>query len=786
LWDDLGRPLPETRARKSCNAWRTFRRDCDLSGKGQFSIGPHPGTFLDSTSQRMNMSVDVEWPHPKAGRARRPESRPAGAAAALHHAEGADDQPVAAGYATSWEHIQDELGRLDLRIAAALEEDIPTRQRLLDAVAARSSDIEARRIASQVAGAPLALPHLARLFRLGPFEAQCLLACFAIEVDAKYEKHYALLQQGAGTAQPTPALLLRLLCSQPGEWRAARQAFASSAPLFSYRLLQAAAAGDEASPRSLARALRIDPRIADHLLGLPGLDDRVASVARLLPGGPAAAVPAASAADTVHRMAAFIRQHLAGGPAPEGLVFQLHGPDAAAQRAAVQSICGELALQLVLADAGKAPGDLPWLVGREAVLLPAALCIESTDVWIEGDKSEAQRESWFAAIRHFSQLTFLLGRSRWFPGTLRDGLTCIDVEFPGLSVQDRGALWEAGLAAHKLPPVVAPGVLAGHFRFNAEQIRRALGTAGTLAYWRDPVARAVTADDVFEACRMQVSMKPSGLARLAVPVNRWNQLVLPPDPLRQLRELCNQARHRHIVYGEWGFERRLSMGNGLNALFTGPPGTGKGMAAEALAAELQADLFKVDLSQTVSKYIGETEKHLERLFSEAEAGNAILFFDEADALFGKRSQAKDAHDRYANIETGYLLQRMEQHQGIVILATNLRHHLDEAFCRRMHFVVEFPFPDEACRARLWEGLFPPDVPRAEVIDFGFLARQFKLAGGNIRNIGVCAAFLAAAEGSGLTMRHLMLATRREYQKLGWPCNANDFGAYHGMLKELDG
>jgi hypothetical protein len=724
----------------------------------------------------MNMSVDVDWLPP----------------ATDLRAEGAGEPSAAAAYASGWEHLRDELGRLDLRIAAAQEQDGLARQDLLDAAAARGRDIEARRIASQEAGVSLAWPHLARLFRLSPFEAQCLLACFAVEVDPKYGQHYAQLQ-GGGTMQPTPALLLRLLCGPADDWQLARRTFAPQSPLFSYRLLQAGAADDEAAPHTLARALSIDPRIADHLLAIPGLDRRLSSVARLLPREPAADAPAASAAQTIRRMTAFIRQHLASSPSPEGLVFQLHGPDAAAQRAAVASICSELGLQLLLADAGKAASvggaaadELPWLAGREAVLLPAALCIESADRWAGSDQDAAHRDAWFAAIRHFSQLTFLLGRSRWLPGTLRDGLTCIDVGFPAPGLQDRQALWEACMAARRVPPVVAPGVLAGRFRFDAGQIGRALDTAGTLAYWRDPAGRAVTADDLFEACRMQVSMKAAGLARQAAPLNRWGQLVLPPDPLRQLRELCDQSRHRHVVYGDWGFERRLSMGNGLNALFAGPPGTGKSMAAEVLAAELQADLFKVDLSQTVSKYIGETEKHLERLFSEAEAGNAILFFDEADALFGKRSEAKDAHDRYANIETGYLLQRMEQHQGIVILATNLRHHLDEAFCRRMHFVIEFPFPDEACRARLWEGLFPPDVPRDEVIDFGFLARQFKLAGGNIRNIGVCAAFLAAAEGTGLTMRHLMLATRREYKKLGWPCHAHDFGIYHGMLKELDG
>jgi len=266
------------------------------------------------------------------------------------------------------------------------------------------------------------------------------------------------------------------------------------------------------------------------------------------------------------------------------------------------------------------------------------------------------------------------------------------------------------------------------------------------------------------------------------PKYTWSDLVLPPDHLRQLRELCNQAKHRHIVYGEWGFDRRLVLGNGLNVMFNGPPGTGKTMAADVIANDLQVDTYKIDLSQIVSKYIGETEKNLDHIFREAESSNAIVFFDEADALFGKRSEVKDAHDRYANIETGYLLQKMEEHAGIVILASNLRHNIDEAFLRRMQFVVEFPFPDEEHRARLWSGLFPAEVPRENDVDFAFLARHFRVPGGNIKNIAVCAAFLAAAEGKGVGMRQLIYATRREYQKLGWPCTATDFGPYYELVK----
>jgi SpoVK/Ycf46/Vps4 family AAA+-type ATPase len=258
----------------------------------------------------------------------------------------------------------------------------------------------------------------------------------------------------------------------------------------------------------------------------------------------------------------------------------------------------------------------------------------------------------------------------------------------------------------------------------------------------------------------------SALARKMEPRYAWDELVLPEDNLAQLRELSAQARHRQVVYGEWGFDRKVSLGKGLNALFSGPSGTGKTMAAEVVAGELQLDLHRIDLSQIVSKYIGETEKNLHQIFLEAQAGHAILFFDEADALFGKRSEVKDAHDRYANIEVGYLLQKMEEFEGVAILATNLRQHIDEAFLRRMQFIVEFPFPDQQYRERIWQAVFPREAPLAADVDFGILAREIKLTGGNIKNIAVSAAFYAAANGRVIGMQHLWQAARREHQKLG--------------------
>jgi SpoVK/Ycf46/Vps4 family AAA+-type ATPase len=242
--------------------------------------------------------------------------------------------------------------------------------------------------------------------------------------------------------------------------------------------------------------------------------------------------------------------------------------------------------------------------------------------------------------------------------------------------------------------------------------------------------------------------------------------VLPADQVALLRELVATVRGRPVVLEEWGLGRKLVSSQGITVLFAGPPGTGKTMAAEIIAGELGLDLFKIDLSTVVSKYIGETEKNLERIFVEAERSNAILFFDEADALFGKRSEVRDSHDRYANIEISYLLQRMEAYDGVTMLATNLRANLDEAFTRRLQFAVDFPFPEEKDRLRIWQTLFPPDVPREPDLDFGLLAKRFKLAGGSIRNIIVSSAYLAASNGNLVTMAHLLHSTRRELQKMG--------------------
>ncbi|MNC31986.1 ATP-dependent zinc metalloprotease FtsH [compost metagenome] len=303
-----------------------------------------------------------------------------------------------------------------------------------------------------------------------------------------------------------------------------------------------------------------------------------------------------------------------------------------------------------------------------------------------------------------------------------------------------------------------------------------------IAVWNASGRAEISAKELYQACYFQSSRKIQALATKIRAIYTWDMLVLPGEQLSQLREICNQVKYRPLVYGEWGFAGRLSLGKGLNILFSGPPGSGKTMAAEVIATELNREIYKIDVSQIVSKYIGETEKNLSRIFDEAETSNAILFFDEADALFGKRSEVKDAHDRYANVEISYLLQKMEEYSGIVILATNLNQNLDDAFARRLHFKLEFPFPEKNQRGLIWQGMFPQGAPLDSDMDYDFMADKFILAGGNIKNIALNAAFYAAHEGCPIGMKQIMLAAKREYLKLGKTFLQSDYAPYHKLIE----
>ena len=290
----------------------------------------------------------------------------------------------------------------------------------------------------------------------------------------------------------------------------------------------------------------------------------------------------------------------------------------------------------------------------------------------------------------------------------------------------------------------------------------------------------LAAEDLWQACREQVGWQLGSLAQRLTPCHTWDDIVLPSDTARQLREIADQVAARSQVYEKWGFGARLPRGRGIGALFSGPSGTGKTMAAEILANHLQLDLYRIDLAGVVSKYIGETEKNLRNVFDAAEQSGAILFFDEADALFGKRTEVRNSHDRYANIEVNYLLQRMEDYRGLAILCTNRRSALDRAFLRRLRFLVEFPFPDCENRSQIWQKVFPPEAPLAS-LDLKALSR-LEISGGNIRNIALNAAFLAAGEETNIRMEHVLHAARREYAKIDKLLTETEFGSHLRLIK----
>ncbi len=300
---------------------------------------------------------------------------------------------------------------------------------------------------------------------------------------------------------------------------------------------------------------------------------------------------------------------------------------------------------------------------------------------------------------------------------------------------------------------------------------------------REPLEQA----RLLAAARARAGEGLAAHARRVEAAFAWDDLVLPRDQKRQLREMGGRVAGRRQVLEDWGFRKKLSLGTGLNALFAGPSGTGKTMAAQVLARELSLDLYRIDLSQVVSKYIGETEKNLAGVFDAAERSQAILFFDEADALFGKRSEVKDSHDRYANIEISYLLQRMEEYEGVAVLATNLRQNMDEAFARRLAFHIHFPPPGEEDRIRIWRRVFPSEVPLGPDVDLEFMGRRFRITGGNIRNAALAASFLASTDGTAVGMRHLIQGVRREFQKLGKVCVQADFEPYYHLVSDaVDG
>ena len=644
-----------------------------------------------------------------------------------------------------------------------------------------SADVAKHLLAGPAGDVAPRLARLARLFHLGAFEQEALLICLAPELDLRYERLYAYLQDDATKRRPTVDLILRLLSPSPETRAGDRALLAPSGQLLRDGLL---ALSDDAAAQwpLLTRPLRVDERVVEYLLGADEPDPRIAPFGELL-----AADSSAKGETAPSDVAAGLARLLA--PSADGAhigpVIYLHGPPGTAKVATVRAACHDVGRPLLMVDleallaAGQADRDLA-LVAREALLQESVLAFAGFDRLLaeEADTLPARARLRDLLSRRAGP-TFLTGEARWEPALWLPGVTAVRVQLPALAPGARLRAWHEHGDGHLSSTEVAD--LAGRFRLDGEAIAAVMAAARGRAAWRGdgPIAP----DDIRSAARAIAAPHLDGLAVRLEPRYGWDDIVLPPGALVQLRELCQRVRFQGVVLERWGFGRKHVRRAGLTALFAGQPGTGKTMAAEIVAGDLGLDLYRIDLSAVVSKYIGETEKNLERVFRAADRGDAVLLFDEADALFGKRSEVRDSHDRYANVEIAYLLQRLETYEGLAVLTTNMRGNLDEAFMRRLDCVLEFPLPEEAERLAIWRRALPAEAPLAEGVDLPFLARKFKLAGGHIRNIALTAAFLAAAEDQPIAMSHLVRGIRREHQKLGKLVAPADFEGYYDLLKD---
>jgi ATPase family associated with various cellular activities (AAA) len=631
-------------------------------------------------------------------------------------------------------------------LQSAPDESVVTPEQLAQAAAEMN--------AAEASTPPPAMMMLSQSFGLSRFEREILLLCTAMEMDTRIAGLCASAQENAQRAYPTFALAMTLF--DDPEWNA----LSPEGPLRHWRLLEINQPG--AQPLT-ASALRADERIVNFLKGLNYLDDRLSALLLPMPPMTATAGLPASHQRSVDAILHCLRQAAGTQSLP---VIQLVGPDAASKQLIAQQVVAALGLRLYRLPVELMPAHpgeletLARLAERETALWPLAIYLESR----EADR-EKTPETQAPPINRFlarnNGVIFLDAREA--RRELSRDAIIVDVARPTPAEQLLAWSVALGPESDKLA-----AVLASQFNLNLATIQR-VATSAQLDTQEDPSARR---DQLWDACLAATRPGLEGLAERIEPKASWDDIVLPETEMKLLAQIAAQVRNRGQVYEAGGFAATRSRGLSINALFTGESGTGKTMAAEVLANELRLSLYRIDLSAVVNKYIGETEKNLRRLFDAAEDGGAILFFDEADALFGKRSEVKDSHDRYANIEINYLLQRLESFSGLAIMATNMKSALDTAFLRRIRFILEFRAHDAAERAAIWRRIFPRET-ETRGLDYQRLAK-LSLNGGSINNVAINAAFLAVAAGTPVTMPLVLEAARTEFLKLKRPISDADF------------
>jgi len=609
---------------------------------------------------------------------------------------------------------------------------------------------------------PPTAPTLHRLSQqvgLSPFEEQILLLCVAAELDPEIGELYAQAQGNSAAFYPTFALALALFAE--ASWTA----LSAESPLRYWRLIEI----DHSLNRPLTlRPLRVDERIINYLQGLNQLDHRLRPFLLPMLFSEAQIDLPPSQQTHVDQAISRLKEANTGARWP---IVQLVGPDSMSKRLVTQQIATRLGVQIytlptqLIPPQSKELEDFARLWHRESLLLPLALYLDTTDLDPEGANGNT-----LFLVQQFlarSDGLFLLDtREIWSSLDLPHAILDIGKPTPDEQI----AAWESVLPAGSTGLI---SHLTAQFNLNLPTIQQIGQNSLAEVSKNGSHPLPPLSERLWQGCLAYTRPHLDRLAQRITPKATWGDIVLPAEQLQLLHHIADQVSHRSTVYNSWGFRQRSNRGLGITVLFAGESGTGKTMSAEILANHLQLNLYRIDLSAVVSKYIGETEKNLRKLFDAAEDGGALLFFDEADSLFGKRSEVKDSHDRYANIETNYLLQRLEAYQGLAILATNMKSGLDDAFTRRLRFTIVFSKLDETHRRQIWRKAFPPETP-VQGLDYAHLARGWKLSGGSIYNIALNAAFMAAKAERPVGMQQVLTAIRIELSKEDRLLNERDF------------
>ncbi|MCX7746434.1 MAG: AAA family ATPase [Clostridia bacterium] len=703
------------------------------------------------------------------------------------------------------EHLFDELKLLDLRFELLLEKKKSMREERSSGFFISAVEVEMilknrkpsrespeermleqqvrmleQKISSRAAlgiryGSRLPLYSLLMILGLSPFEYCCVAACLASEVELKYHKIYGFINNDITNKFPSIQLVMQLLGISPEDMGEVYEMLERDKPLTKYLLADMEREAG-ISPSFVSKPLKLEERVVGYLLGSEAIDKRLCPVASLLAPNEFP-TPRGINNEIQKSLRAFINEH---PPNKRNTIFYLYGKDDYCPWIEVREFCRRMGKKVLLADLGRMVDDIPLseyitLLEREVLLTQAVLCIKEFDTVMDPGFPENKAVEILRLLDFIPGPVFLIGKTEWRYIHSNCHYHFADISVPGAGEKDVRLLWQITSVKYRLLEMIDWDLVASKFPFNEEQIQRVFEDAWSKAIFNRK--EGISAEDLCHACNFHMRHQMGEKTLKIRPKYGLGDIILPNEQKRLLKNLCSQMKYRNVVYRDWGFARKLSYGKGIHAVFSGPPGTGKTMAAQVVAKELGMELYRIDLSQVVSKYIGETEKNLHTLFEEGKKLSAILFFDEADAIFGKRSEVKDARDRYANMEISYLLQKMEEYEGISIMATNLIGNMDEAFKRRIQFIIEFPFPNAGMRKKIWESLFPKEAPLGIDVDFDFLAEAFEVSGGNIKNIAVSAAFHAAEMSSAIGMEHIITAAKYELKKMGKICSGEKLAMY---------